>query len=74
MIWSLILYGLLLLFATKMILKLAPPARPRRRVAVQPNAQLCFEFEPIRLPSREKTAFVSHCEDVAVEERELVGV
>ena len=74
MIWSLILYVLLLLFATRMILKLAPPVRVRRRFVVQPSNQLRLELASTRLPFLEQTVVDRHCDDAAVEEKELVGV
>ena len=70
MIWSLILYILLLLFAIRMILKLAPPTPVRRRSAIQP-IDLRPEFARTRMPSLEIAPFDL---DVDPDEKELVGI
>jgi len=63
MLWSLILYILLLLFAIKMILRLAPRAPAPRRL----------EYTPTQLPAFEQTAFDFYIEQDAQAEKELVN-
>jgi hypothetical protein len=73
MILSLILYDFLLLFAIKMILKLAPPAPARRRSAIQP-INLRPEFTRTRMPSLEIAPFDLDVELDTEAQQQLVKV
>ena len=70
MIWSLILYVLLLLFAIRMILRLAPSTGALPRVV--PSDRDRLEFSPTRLPCLDVAPFGLDAEPE--DEAELVGV
>jgi len=72
MIWSLILYVLLLLFAIRMILRLAPSTGALPRIT--PSDRVRLEFSPTRLPRLDVAPFGLDVEPDVEDEKELVGV